>query len=96
MHRQLSGVVVSWRTRNARKMRRVEVWCADYGLGPVHKGLSLGALYESERQAFERKLRTLLSGRNDRYHILVLCISCLQGAQAGDAISEIKMQYELV
>lgn len=96
MNRQLSGTVVSWRTRNARKMKRMEVWCADYGLKPIHKGLHAGSLYAKERLALERKCKGLLTGKQDRYCMLVLCAACLKNLDATYEITGTEMPYELV
>ncbi len=96
MNRLLSGTVVTWRTKNMRKMKRAEAWCADYGLRPIHKGLHAGSLYENERIALERKLKNLLTGKHERYCILVLCASCLKSFGAAYEIAEIKRQYEIV
>jgi len=96
MNRKMSGTVISWRTRNIRKLRRAEIWCADYGLKQVHKALHVGTLYENERRALERKLKHLLNAKNDWYCILVFCAGCLSGVRAAHEIKEIKSQYEIV
>jgi hypothetical protein len=96
MNRLLSGTVVSWRTRNARKMKRMETWCADYGLKPIHKALHVGSLYESERRALERKFKSLLTGKHDQYCMIVLCAACLKSFGATYEIVEIAKPYELV
>lgn len=96
MNRLLSGTVVSWRTRNARKTKKMETWCADYGLKVIHKALHVGALYENERRTLEWKFRGLLAGKHDRYSMIVLCASCLKSLNAANEITEIKTPYEIV
>lgn len=96
MNRLLFGTVITWRTRNARKTKRAETWCADYGLKPIHKALHVGSLYENERLALDRKLESLLAGKHDRYCILVLCASCLKGFSATYEIDDIETPYEIV
>ena len=96
MNRLLSGTVITWRTRNARKTKRMEAWCADYGLKQIHKTLHVGSLYESERRVLQRKFKSLLTGKQDRYCIIVLCAACLKGFGATYEIAEIAMPYELV
>lgn len=96
MNKLRSGTVVTWRTRNARKTKRMETWCADYGLKPIHKALHVGSLYENERRTLERKFKNLLTGKQDRYCLIVLCASCLKGFGAAYEIPEIEMPYEIV
>jgi hypothetical protein len=96
MNRLRSGTVVTWRTRNARKTKRMETWCADFGLKPIHKGLHVGSLYESERRSLERKFTSLLTGKQDRYCIIVLCASCLKALDAAYETAEIETSYEIV
>ena len=96
MNRSLSGTIVSWRTRNARKTKRMEAWCADYGLKPIFKALHVGSLYESERRALDRKFKNLLTGRHDKNCILVLCASCLKNLGTTYEITKTIAQYEIV
>ena len=96
MNRQLLRTVVSWRTRNKKKMARMEVWCADYGLKSIHKALRIGALSERERRALERKFSALLIGKLDTYCILVLCRSCAAGFDNKYEFVENTKPYELV
>ena len=96
MNRLLSGTVITWRTRNARKTKRMETWCADYGLKQIHKALHVGSLYENERIALNRKFKGLLIGKHDRYCIIVLCAACLKGFGASYEIIEIATPYEIV
>lgn len=96
MKREVSGAMLVWRTRNVRKMRLVEVWCADYGLKQILKTFHIGMLYDTERRALERKLRHLLSAKSDTYNILTMCVACLKSAQSEHGITENKKQYEIV
>lgn len=96
MNRSLSGAVIAWRTRNTRKMKRAEAWCADYGLAPIHKALHVGSLYESERTALEKKFKNLLTGRYERYCVLTVCALCLRGFNAIHETSNINGPYEIV
>lgn len=74
----------------------MEAWCADYGLAPIHKALHIGTLYESERCALERKFETLLTGKHDRYCMLVLCLSCLKNFNAKYELGVNNSHYEIV
>lgn len=96
MNRFRSGTVVTWRTAKTRKMRRAEAYCADYGLIPMHKALHIGSLYKDERTALEEKLRLLLCGKHDRYHIFTLCASC--AVRLGEAYTNTEnvAPYEIV
>jgi hypothetical protein len=96
MNRQLLSTVVSWRTRNKKKMARMEAWCADYGLKSIHKALHIGALSERERRTLERKFSALLIGKLDTYCILVLCRSCATGLGKKYEFVENTKPYELV
>lgn len=96
MNRTHSGTMIAWRTHNARKTKRAETWCADYGLKPIYKALHIGSLYANERAALNRKLKSLLAGKRDSYVMLVLCISCLKGFNSTHEITNIETPYEIV
>jgi hypothetical protein len=96
MNRLLSGAVIAWRTKDVRKMKRAEAWCADYGLKPIHKALHAGLLYKNERQTLDRKFKSLLNGKNDKYCILTLCASCLKDFDSTHVFLEKTATYEIV
>lgn len=96
MNRPRSGTVVTWRTRNARKTKKMESWCADFGLAPIYKRLRVGSLYENERRSLERKFKSMLTGKQDQYCIIVLCASCFKSFGAAYEIGEIETPYEIV
>ena len=77
-------------------MARMETWCADYGLKPIHKALHMGALSALERRALEHKFKHLLNGKFDTYCILVLCRSCATGFDNKYEFVENTKPYELV
>lgn len=95
MNRLCSGTLISWRTRNARKMKYMETWCADYGLKQIHKTFHVGSLYERERRSFEQKVKTLLSSKHDQYSMIVLCASCRKDLAVSHEIAETKTPYEI-
>lgn len=91
-----SGSIVLWFAKNARKAERARTVCADYGLISLHRNLFSGPISTNERLEFENKMKNIFNGRNDKYHVVVLCADCFKRHDVSYAITRNRKPYEIV
>ncbi|OHB18852.1 MAG: hypothetical protein A2854_03275 [Parcubacteria group bacterium RIFCSPHIGHO2_01_FULL_56_18] len=78
--------LVGWETRNWRHRERALVWCKDYGLKPLLRGLHIGKLYAKERKILSNKLNLLFANKTEKLIFIALCQSCLNASDVDDSI----------
>lgn len=99
MNRLLFTVIISWHTKNWRRAEQAERWCKDYGFIRLHKNLHSGKLYLGERGQLDKKMKTLFSGKLDRYCSFAMCASCAPNSIVNFTIHNppwLDSEYEIV
>src|SRR3989344_2382314 len=76
MSNYTTTTIVGWDSRNKKKGKKAEVWCANYGLKRLLKNLFIGKLYVRERKTLSMNLEKLFSNKTDEVLITTLCRDC--------------------
>src|SRR5438552_2899991 len=92
-------LLITWESRNWRKLKKAMDLCKDYGLKDLSKKLFIGNVTKNEMPKLQQKLRVIFVGKSDRLFVVMLCKSCLETSYLpASALTYIvePLKYEIV
>ncbi len=92
-------MLVTWETRNWRKLKKAAGLCKDYGLTALTKKLYIGNIKKNERPELQQKLRLVFVGKTDNLFLVMLCKSCVEASYVPAAVLTYivePLKYEIV
>lgn len=79
-------LLITWESRNTRKLKKATTFCKDYGLAALSKKLFIGNINKDEMPEIQQKLSTLFTNPTDQLFIFMVCKSCLEVSTVPKAI----------
>ena len=92
-------MLITWDSRNGRRLEKAVGLCKDYGLTPLSRRVYIGNVKKNDLPELQQKLRQLFIGKKDRLFLFMLCKSCMGISTVPLAIQEKIVQppkFELV
>jgi CRISPR/Cas system-associated endoribonuclease Cas2 len=92
-------MLITWDSRNGRRLEKTVGLCKDYGLTALSGKVYIGNVKKNDLPELQQKLRRLLIGKKDRLFLFMLCKSCMENSTVPLAIQERIVQppkFELV
>jgi CRISPR/Cas system-associated endoribonuclease Cas2 len=69
-------MLITWDSRNWRRLKKAFELCKDYALTRLSKRVYIGTVTKNELPELQQKLRQLFFGNKDK--LFMLCKSCLE------------------
>ena len=93
------SMLLSWESRNWRRLKKATDLCKDYGLTALSKKLFIGNVNKNEIAELKQKLTDLFIGNTDRFFLFMICKSCLEVSSVPAAVQASiaqPLKYEIV
>jgi CRISPR/Cas system-associated endoribonuclease Cas2 len=71
-------MLITWDSRNWRRLKKAVELCKDYALTRLSKRVCIGTVRKNELPELQQKLRQLFFGNKDKLFLFMLCKSCLE------------------
>src|SRR5580704_13294442 len=92
-------LLITWESRNWRKLKKATNLCKDYGLAALSKKLFIGNVKQDEMPEIQKKLNVLFTNPTDKFFLFMICKSCLEVSTVPQAVQTNIVQppaYEIV